>query len=73
MIEIVPNWHPILVHFTIALLTIATLLFTVTAIAGRNHPLHGIETTDLSACNCIFETRLSLRRPKPKKAFDRKT
>lgn len=45
MIEIVPNWHPILVHFTIALLTIATLLFTVTAIAGRNHPLHGIETT----------------------------
>jgi hypothetical protein len=28
---------------------------------------------DLSARNRIFETRLSLRRPKPKKAFDRKT
>lgn len=27
MIEIVPNWHPILVHFTVALLVVAPLLF----------------------------------------------
>ena len=26
LIEIIPNWHPIFVHFTIALFTIATLL-----------------------------------------------
>ena len=42
MIEIVPNWHPILVHFTIGLLAIATLLFIVSAIAGRNPPWPGI-------------------------------
>lgn len=29
MIQIIPNWHPILVHFTIALYTIATGLYTV--------------------------------------------
>lgn len=45
MIDIVPNWHPILVHFTIALLTIAALLFAMTAIAGRNRSFHGIEAT----------------------------
>jgi len=27
MIEIVPNWHPVLVHFTVALLIVAPLLF----------------------------------------------
>lgn len=45
MIEVVPNWHPIFVHFTIALLTIATLLFLISAFRGRNHSAHGIETT----------------------------
>jgi uncharacterized membrane protein/ketosteroid isomerase-like protein len=45
MIDIVPNWHPLLVHFTIALLTIAALLFAMTAIAGRNRRFHGIEAT----------------------------
>ena len=44
MIEIIPNWHPILVNFTIALLATATLLFIVAAIAGRRRPLGGIET-----------------------------
>lgn len=38
MIEIIPNWHPILVHFTIALLAVATLLFVVSAIRGRSSP-----------------------------------
>lgn len=27
MIEIIPNWHPIFVHFTVALLSISVLLF----------------------------------------------
>ena len=45
MIEIIPNWHPMLVHFTIALLAIATLLFVVTAVAGRGRPMPGIEAT----------------------------
>lgn len=27
--EIIPNWHPIFVHFTVALLSISALLFTV--------------------------------------------
>ncbi len=35
MIEILPNWHPIFVHFTIALLAISVLLF-VLAIAARS-------------------------------------
>jgi uncharacterized membrane protein len=33
MFEIIPNWHPILVHFTIALLAFATLLFGVAVIS----------------------------------------
>ncbi len=32
MIEIIPNWHPLLVHFTIALLSIAILLFIANAL-----------------------------------------
>ena len=27
MIEVLPNWHPILVHFTVALMTVAALCF----------------------------------------------
>jgi len=30
MLEIIPNWHPIFVHFTVALLSLATGLFVVT-------------------------------------------
>lgn len=30
MIEIIPNWHPIFVHFTVALLSISVLLFVLT-------------------------------------------
>lgn len=29
MIEIIPNWHPIFVHFTIALISISTLCYVV--------------------------------------------
>jgi len=30
MFEIIPNWHPIFVHFTVALLSLAVALFVVT-------------------------------------------
>jgi uncharacterized membrane protein len=30
MFEIIPNWHPIFVHFTVALLSLAVALFAVT-------------------------------------------
>ena len=33
MIEIIPNYHPVLVHFTVALLGISSLLFVVGAFA----------------------------------------
>ena len=30
MIEIIPNWHPIFVHFTVALLSLSVMLFVLT-------------------------------------------
>lgn len=35
MPEILPNWHPIFVHFSIALLSIATLLFVAAALCSK--------------------------------------
>ena len=32
MIEILPNWHPIFVHFTVALLTVAVALYLLVRI-----------------------------------------
>ncbi len=43
MFEIIPNWHPILVNFTIALLAIATLLFGVAVIWRRGRWSASIE------------------------------
>ncbi len=43
MPEIIPNWHPILVHFTIALLAIATVLFGVSALWRGRRWSPGIE------------------------------
>ena len=34
MIEIIPNWHPIFVHFTVALLSLSVLLFVLTRFVG---------------------------------------
>lgn len=34
MIEIIPNWHPIFVHFTVALFTISTLLYALVYLAS---------------------------------------
>lgn len=36
MIDIIPNWHPIFVHFTVALLSIAVALFVVTRFMGND-------------------------------------
>jgi uncharacterized membrane protein len=44
MPEIIPNWHPILVHFTIALLAIATLLFGVFALWRGRRWSAGLES-----------------------------
>lgn len=42
MIEIIPNWHPIFVHFTVALLSTSLGLFVLATILGKqdiNEPL----------------------------------
>jgi len=38
MFEILPNFHPILVHFTVALFSVATALFVVLVIAKKKLP-----------------------------------
>ncbi len=35
MIEIIPNWHPIFVHFTIALFSISVILYVLTYISNH--------------------------------------
>ena len=34
MIEVIPNWHPVFVHFTVALLSIAVILFVAVRFIG---------------------------------------
>ena len=36
MIEIIPNWHPFFVHFTIALLLVSTLFHIVSALSTKS-------------------------------------
>lgn len=36
MIEILPNWHPFLVHFTIALLVISSVFYLLRLVSGRD-------------------------------------
>jgi uncharacterized membrane protein len=36
-IEIIPNWHPILVHFTVALLSISTLFYVLGFALKKEH------------------------------------
>ena len=33
MIDIIPNWHPIFVHFTVALLTISAVMFVIESLS----------------------------------------
>ena len=35
MIEIIPNWHPIFVHFSVALLSVATVAFLVSSMFSQ--------------------------------------
>lgn len=35
IVEIIPNWHPIFVHFTVALFSTATGLFVLGTVAGK--------------------------------------
>lgn len=35
MIEIIPNWHPIFVHFTVALFSVSVILFLLTYFLSR--------------------------------------
>ena len=36
MIEIIPNWHPIFVHFTVALLTMSVFFYGLSFVAPGN-------------------------------------
>ena len=36
MIDIIPNWHPVFVHFTLALLPAAALLYAASALTSRS-------------------------------------
>ncbi len=38
MIEILPNWHPIFVHFTIALLSMSVVFYLLQAFFPEDHP-----------------------------------
>ena len=38
MFEILPNFHPILVHFTVALFSVSTALFALVALGGERLP-----------------------------------
>ncbi len=38
MIEIIPNYHPLVVHFTIALLSISVLFYLLRLLLPNNHP-----------------------------------
>ena len=44
MIEIIPNWHPIFVHFAIALLSIAALFHVVAVINGKSTNYYQFES-----------------------------
>ena len=38
MIEIIPNWHPLLVHFTVGLLSTSVLFYLASACLSRQNP-----------------------------------
>ncbi|MBX9930541.1 MAG: hypothetical protein K2Y56_03215, partial [Methylobacterium sp.] len=52
MFEVIPNWHPLIVHFTIALLLTAAVLFVLGAIFARR-PL-GAAATLVARWNLAF-------------------
>ena len=50
MLEIIPNWHPLLVHFTIALFSISILLFIASVIFADSE----------LGKNCLIAAKLNL-------------
>ncbi|HHI9467475.1 TPA: DUF2231 domain-containing protein [Legionella anisa] len=61
MIEIIPNWHPIFVHFTVALFTVSVILYTVIYLASYsrwNASLFVVEF-DIVARWCLWLAALS--------------
>ena len=38
MIEIIPNWHPVLVHFTVGLLFTAVFFYLARSLLAEQHP-----------------------------------
>ena len=61
MIEIIPNWHPIFVHFTVALFTVSVILYTVIFWASYsrwNTSLFVVEC-DIVARWCLWLAALS--------------
>lgn len=36
MIEIIPNWHPVFVHFTVAMFSLATLFYVLSHLTGNS-------------------------------------
>jgi uncharacterized membrane protein len=44
MIEIIPNWHPVFVHFTIALLIIATLFHIIAVLNNKSTTYYQFES-----------------------------
>ncbi|ABQ56160.1 MULTISPECIES: DUF2231 domain-containing protein [Legionellaceae] len=61
MIEIIPNWHPIFVHFTVALFTVSVILYAVTYLSSYIHwntkPLIG--ELEIVARWCLWLAALS--------------
>jgi uncharacterized membrane protein len=37
MIEIIPNWHPLLVHFTVGLLSTSVLFYLASAVLSHTN------------------------------------
>lgn len=59
MIEIVPNWHPILVHFTVALLVVAPLLFFASTWLPMESPAK-LRLLAAARCNLLLGFIVSL-------------
>jgi len=59
MIEIVPNWHPVLVHFTVALLIVAPLLFFASTWLPMESPAK-LRLLAAARCNLLLGFIVSL-------------
>lgn len=42
MIEIIPNWHPVFVHFTVGLLFVAGILFLIAGLTNSRRHTHTV-------------------------------